>query len=44
MNLNPKLFEKDVEQVAIRKGFGEGLLLAGKKNQRVVGLIADLTE
>jgi transketolase len=44
MKLNPKLFEKDVEQVAIRKGFGEGLLLAGDKNQRVVGLCADLTE
>ncbi|MGH8100009.1 MAG: transketolase family protein [Chthoniobacterales bacterium] len=44
MKLNPKLFEKDVEQVAIRKGFGEGLLLAGEKNQRVVGLCADLTE
>lgn len=44
MKLNPKLFEKDVEQVAIRKGFGEGLLLAGEKNENVVGLCADLTE
>ena len=42
--LNPKLFQKDVEQVAIRKGFGEGLLLAGEKNPQVVGLCADLTE
>jgi len=42
--LNPKVFEKDVEQEAIRKGFGEGFLLAGKQNENVVGLCADLTE
>lgn len=42
--LNPKLFDKDVEQVPIRKGFGEGLLRAGEENQDVVGLSADLTE
>lgn len=42
--LNPKLWGKDVEQVPIRKGFGQGLLLAGEKNQNVVGLCADLTE
>jgi len=44
MKLNPKLFDKHVEQIAIRKGFGEGLLLAGEKNKNVVGLCADLTE
>ena len=47
MNLvptNPKLFDKDVEQVAIRKGFGEGLLQAGEEDHRVVALCADLTE
>ncbi len=44
MKLNPKLFEKDVEQVPIRKGFGEGLLAAGEADERVVGLCADLTE
>ncbi len=43
-NLNPKIFDKDVEQVPIRKGFGEGLLIAGEKNENVVGLCADLTE
>ncbi len=43
-NLNPKLFDADVEQVPIRKGFGEGLLEAGEKNSNVVGLCADLTE
>lgn len=42
--LNPKLFDKDVEQVPIRRGFGEGLLAAGEADERVVGLCADLTE
>lgn len=42
--LNPKVFDKDVEQKAIRKGFGEGFLEAGKENKNVVGLCADLTE
>ncbi|MFM2357862.1 MAG: hypothetical protein RJA61_599 [Candidatus Parcubacteria bacterium] len=43
-NLNLKLFDKDVEQVPIRKGFGEGLLAAGEADKNVVGLCADLTE
>ena len=42
--LNSKLFDKDVEQLPIRKGFGEGLLAAGEADERVVGLCADLTE
>ena len=44
LKLNPRLFDKDVEQIPIRKGFGEGLLLAGEADERVVGLCADLTE
>ncbi|MCR4279237.1 MAG: transketolase family protein [Candidatus Zambryskibacteria bacterium] len=44
LKLNTKLFDKDVEQVPIRQGFGEGLVLAGSQNQQVVGLCADLTE
>lgn len=44
LKLNQKMFDKDVEQLPIRKGFGEGLLEAGKKDNRVVGLCADLTE
>jgi transketolase len=44
MNLNPKIFDNDVEQIPIRKGFGEGLLIAGEKDTRVVALCADLTE
>jgi len=43
-HLHPKIFDKDIERVPIRKGFGEGLVLAGEKDSRVVGLCADLTE
>ncbi len=42
--LNPNIFNPDVEQIPIRKGFGEGLLAAGEKDKRIVGLCADLTE
>lgn len=41
--LNSKLWDKNIEQVAIRSGFGEGLVKAGEKNPNVVGLCADLT-
>ncbi|HEY9584000.1 MAG TPA: transketolase C-terminal domain-containing protein [Candidatus Paceibacterota bacterium] len=44
LKLNPKIFDKDCEQSPIRKGFGEGLLLAAEKDSRIVGLCADLTE
>ncbi len=44
LNLNTKLFDKDVEQVPIRKGFGEGLVEAGDKDAQVVALCADLTD
>jgi transketolase len=43
-HLNPKIFDKDVEQAPIRKGFGEGLVIAGEADKNVVGLCADLTE
>lgn len=42
--LNPKIFDKDVEQLPIRKGFGEGLLKAGELDKNIVGLCSDLTE
>lgn len=42
--LNPKVFDSDVEQLPIRKGFGEGLLQAGEEDHRVTALCADLTE
>lgn len=44
LHLNPKVFNDDCEQVPIRKGFGEGLVLAGEKNKTIVALSADLTE
>ena len=44
LQLNTKVFDKDVEQKPTRSGFGEGLLLAGKENNAVVALCADLTE
>lgn len=44
LKLNPKIFDPDVEQEPIRKGFGEGLLAAAEKNKNIVGLCADLTE
>ena len=43
-DLNPKVFDDDVEQIAIRQGFGEGFLLAGRQDPNVVGLCAELTE
>lgn len=42
--LNTKIFDKDVEQIPIRKGFGEGLVVAGEKDKNIVALSADLTE
>ncbi len=44
INLNPHLFNVDVEKLPIREGFGEGLVLAAEKDTRIVGLCADLTE
>lgn len=44
LKLNPKVFNSDVEQVPIRKGFGQGLLMAGEADENVVGICADLTE
>src|SRR3989339_661561 len=42
--LNANMFNDDVEQIPIRKGFGEGLVQAAEKDKRIVGLCADLTE
>ncbi|MFA6050295.1 MAG: transketolase C-terminal domain-containing protein [Candidatus Paceibacterota bacterium] len=42
--LNSKIFNKDVEMVPIRQGFGEGLVIAGEKDKNIVALCADLTE
>lgn len=44
LNLNPKVWNDDVEQLPIRKGFGEGLLKGGELDKNVIGICADLTE
>ncbi len=47
VSLNSHIFEKDIkdlEQMPIRKGFGEGLVIAAKANSAIVGLCADLTD
>lgn len=44
LKLNKKIFDKSIEEVPIRKGFGQGLLAAGEANEKVVALCADLTE
>lgn len=44
LNLNQDLFKKSVEKKLTRDGFGEGLLQAGRKDENVVVLTADLKE
>ncbi|MEK7130423.1 MAG: transketolase C-terminal domain-containing protein [Patescibacteria group bacterium] len=43
LNLNPKIFDKDVEQVPTRFGYGEGLVELGKINPNVIALTGDLS-
>lgn len=43
-NLNPKLYDADVEQVPTRNGYGEGLIELGTNNQNIVVLTGDLAE
>src|SRR3989337_2099726 len=42
--LAEKIFTKEIEMIATRQGYGEGLVEAGEKDERVVVLCADLTE
>ncbi len=44
LKLNTKVLNQDVEKKSTRQGFGEGLLLAGNMNEKIVGLCADLKE
>lgn len=44
LHLNADMFSPEVEKIATRNGFGEGLVEAGKKDERVVALCCDLTE
>jgi transketolase len=42
--LQPNLSTDTVEKVPTRNGYGEGLLEAGKRDERIVALCCDLTE
>lgn len=42
--LSTDLFSDTIQKVAVRDGFGEGLVKAGEENQNVVVLTADLKE
>lgn len=42
-HLNPNLFERDVESLPNRNGYGDGLKEAGTRDARIVALAADLT-
>jgi transketolase len=44
LKLNPRLFDRGVEQIPIRQGFGEGLVIAADSDENVVALCADLDE
>lgn len=44
MQLVSDILAKDIVKEPIRKGFGRGLLEAGKRNENVVAACADLTE
>ncbi len=43
-HLDPRVGTKDIEQVPSRNGYGDGLVEAATRDERVVALSADLTE
>ncbi|MBX4186637.1 MAG: transketolase family protein [Candidatus Doudnabacteria bacterium] len=44
IKLIDNLYASDIKQVPIRNGFGEGMMLLGKENPKVIGLCCDLTD
>ena len=44
IKLNSKIFTEKIKQISPRDGFGEGLVLVGEMNEKVVALCADVTE
>lgn len=44
VKLADNLFGSDLKQVPIRNGYGEGLMILGKENSKVIVLCCDLTE
>lgn len=43
-NLSDKIFKKTIDMAPTRAGYGEGLVVAGEKDEKVVVLCADLTD
>ncbi len=43
-HLSSKIFSKQLPELPTRNGFGDGLVLAGEQDERVMALCADLTE
>jgi transketolase len=44
LKLSNKIFSRDVELVSTRQGFGEGLVIAGEADEKVVALSADVSD
>ncbi len=44
LKLSDKIFKRDIEKVATRDGYGEGLVIAGEVDENVVVLCADLAD
>jgi transketolase len=44
INLNPKIWQSDIEQEPTRKGYGQGVVDLGAADENVVVLTADLSE
>ncbi len=43
-NLSHEIFKKNIDKVSMRQGYGEGLVLASEKDEKVVVLTADLAD
>src|SRR5687768_2384160 len=44
LHLSSKLFKDTIDLLPTRQGYGEGLVIAGEKDDKVVVLCADLTD
>lgn len=44
VKLSDKIYTKDIELEPIRSGFGQGMILLGKDNPKVIALCCDLTD
>ena len=44
IKLSDKLFKQDIDQQPIRKGFGDGMMILGKDDPKVIALCCDLTD